>query len=69
MVKYAQSRTFRINYANEGSNVTAIGGHFEKKNKNKKNNKNKTKQNKKTNKKKQNKTKQKEQNKTKQNKT
>ena len=30
MVKYAQSGTFRINYANEGSNKAAIGGHCEK---------------------------------------
>ena len=30
MVKYVQSGTFRINYANEGSSMATIGGHFEK---------------------------------------
>ena len=31
MAKYVESGTIRINYANEGSNMAAIGGHFEKK--------------------------------------
>ena len=30
MVKYVQPDTFRINYANDGSNMAAIGGHFHK---------------------------------------